>query len=79
AYYNFGRVRDSIAPFERAIDLDPDDSEAHNNLGVSLAVLGIWDRALTHFRRAAELNPDDPAARSNLERALQMAPDQRAR
>lgn len=40
---------------EKALSLDKDNTEYHNNLGVYLAKVGQDDSALDHFRKAIEL------------------------
>jgi Tfp pilus assembly protein PilF len=61
-----GRTRESIAPFEHAVALDPAFSDAHNNLANSLAAEGRSDEALVHFTRALELDPRLATAHFNV-------------
>jgi serine/threonine protein kinase/Flp pilus assembly protein TadD len=44
---------------DERIELNPDDSRAHNLAAAVLAGLGETDRALEYARRAAEIDPDD--------------------
>jgi adenylate cyclase len=44
---------------DERIELNPDDSRAHNLAANTLAGLGQKDRALEYARRAAEIDPDD--------------------
>jgi Flp pilus assembly protein TadD len=67
ALTQLGRSRDAIERYQRALKLAPDDVEAHNNLGYTLASEGHLDEALPHFERALALNPSDENARRNLE------------
>ena len=46
--------------------LEPDDAEAHNNLGNAFKDQGHLDEALACFRKAVELKPDYAEAASNL-------------
>ena len=46
--------------------LNPEDAEAHNNLGTALLTLGQFDAALASFRRALQLKTDYAKAYSNL-------------
>ena len=48
-------------------------AEAHNNLGVALASMGVLNQALDNFRRAVELDPGFVEARQNLTAALQLS------
>jgi protein O-GlcNAc transferase len=54
----------------RAVTLDPDFAEAHNDRGVILAANGLFADALPCFERAVALNPGYVEARNNLGRGL---------
>jgi serine/threonine-protein kinase len=43
--------------FKRAIELNPSDSEAHEQYGFYLAFMGQFDEAIAEMRRAQELDP----------------------
>ena len=58
----------------RAIELDPNMSYAHSNLGILLKALGRVDHAIAAYRRAIELSPDSPLQGSNLVYALNFDP-----
>lgn len=45
--------------FERAVELDPQNASALNNLGVALEQMGDFDGARKAYERALELNPGD--------------------
>jgi len=53
-----GNLQEEIAAFRRAIELNPDLSWSHHNLGEALAKLGQFDEAIASYRRAIQLNPD---------------------
>lgn len=53
-----GNLEEAIAAFRSAIELNPDLSWSHHNLGEALAKLGQLEEALAAYRRAIELNPD---------------------
>lgn len=53
-----GNLEEAIAAYRRAIELNPDLSWSHHNLGEALAKLGKLEEAIAAFRRAIELNPD---------------------
>ena len=64
-YQALGKMQDAVAALLKAIQLDPDMSEAHNNLGV------IWSaqdpaKADQAFREAIRIQPDYADAHSNL-------------
>ena len=52
--------------YEHALELDPEMSEAHVNLGRQLHLLGERGRAEPHYREAVKLDPDDPTPHFNL-------------
>jgi Flp pilus assembly protein TadD len=43
--------------FERAVQLDPDNAKALNNLAVALEQAGVFDEARKAYERALELKP----------------------
>lgn len=65
-----GRHEESIREYRRALELDPGNPEAHNNLGLALAHGGKLDEAMAHYRKALALNPDLATAHNNLGAAL---------
>lgn len=56
AMNHFGDIEGAIKKYERAIELDPDDSIAHNNLGLLLEQKGYKDEAQAKFDRADRLS-----------------------
>jgi Flp pilus assembly protein TadD len=54
-----GMWREALFRFERAIEIDPDNASAQNNLAVALEQMGEFERAREHYERALELKPDD--------------------
>jgi len=54
-----GMWREALFRFERAVELDPDNASAQNNLAVALEQIGDFDRARDHYERALDLKPDD--------------------
>jgi serine/threonine protein kinase len=49
---------DAIENFTRAINLNPDYSEAYNNRGIAYAAQGAHDQAIADYNRAIKLNPE---------------------
>ncbi len=43
--------------FQRALDLNPNDAEAHRMYSVYLSAMGSFEQALTHIRAAQRLDP----------------------
>src|SRR5229473_8063637 len=64
------RRPDAASLVGRAVLLDPDFAEAHNDRGVILAADGLFEDALSCFERAVALNPGYLEARNNLGRGL---------
>ena len=58
------------AAMAAAVQFDPENADAQNNLGYILLVQNRAAEAVPHFERALALNPKDPMARANLEKAL---------
>src|SRR5919199_1412255 len=52
-----GTLEEAIAAYRRAIELNPDLSWSHHNLGEALEKLGQLDEAIAAYRRASELEP----------------------
>jgi protein O-GlcNAc transferase len=61
---------DAASLVGRAVMLDPDFAEAHNDRGVILAANGSFTEALSCFERAVTLNPGYDEARNNLGRGF---------
>jgi tetratricopeptide (TPR) repeat protein len=61
---------DTIALFEHAIDVVPDNALAQNNLGMALVAQNRMPEAVGHFEKAAAIAPWDGEARANLGNAL---------
>src|SRR5712664_3466879 len=64
------RRPDAASLVGRAVVLDPDFAEAHNDRGVILAANGLFSDAISCFERAVALNPGYLEARNNLGRGL---------
>lgn len=65
-----GRNALAVDLFSRAIFLQPEVADYHNNLGLALARLGRLDEAIGAYRKAIALQPADAAAFNNLAGAL---------
>jgi protein O-GlcNAc transferase len=61
---------EALQASRKAVELAPDDPEAHNNFGALLQELGRFKEAEAHHRRALSLAPDSPEAHSNLGNVL---------
>lgn len=56
----------SLDGLEKAVAIDPDYMEAHNNLGCRYLQSGDYPRALQHLERAAELDPSSALTFTNI-------------
>ncbi|SVC59382.1 uncharacterized protein METZ01_LOCUS312236, partial [marine metagenome] len=60
---------------QKAVQLEPQDAEAHNNLGATLKELGSLGEAEASYRQAIALKPDYAEAHSNLGIVLYISGD----
>jgi len=65
-----GKINESLVATQKPVQLKPQDSEAHNNLGVTLKELGRLDEAEISYRQAIALKPDYAEAHNNLGNTL---------
>lgn len=61
-----GRGGQAILCYQRALELKPEDEEAHFNLGVAHTRLGQWPEAEQSYREALKLFPEYVEAHNNL-------------
>ena len=65
-----GRNTEALNANQTAVELSPQDAEAHSNLGVTLQELGRLNEAEVSLRQAIVLRPNYPEAHNNLGNAL---------
>jgi len=77
-HYNAGldlfgqkKYAEANTEYQKALELDPQDSEIHLALSISNMLMGDLDAALVSGKKAAECNPNDPLVFTNLSRILQ--------
>lgn len=63
-----GLWREAAFRFERAVQQEPNNARAHNNLAVALEAEGEFARALAEYKRALELDSGDSYIRRNYAR-----------
>jgi Flp pilus assembly protein TadD len=63
-----GLWREAEFRFEKAVEKEPGNARAHNNLAVALEASGEFARALAEYKRALELDPNDSYIRRNYAR-----------
>src|ERR1044072_6240967 len=74
ALRDMGQFDEAITSFHRAIELEPDDADAHNGLANVLKDQGRPAEAEGAFRRALQCKPEDAAIHSNLVCMLHFQP-----
>jgi tetratricopeptide (TPR) repeat protein len=65
-----GSVDEAIIHYQKALQINPDDAEAHYNLGNALLQKGSVDEAIVHYQKALQINPGYAEAHGNLGNAL---------
>jgi len=63
-------VDEAIAQLQKALQINPDYADAHNNLGCALIQKRSVNEAITHFQKALQINPGYADAQINLSNAL---------
>ena len=65
-----GHLQSSVEHLKKAIAIDPDYMEAHNNLGARYIALGNNEMAVDHLQTALRLDPSSALAQLNVGLAL---------
>ena len=65
-----GQIDEAIAQYRKALEIEPNLAEAHNNFGVVLGQSGRFGEAVAHFQQALKSKPDYAEAHNNLGNAL---------
>ncbi|MBV8278300.1 MAG: tetratricopeptide repeat protein [Verrucomicrobia bacterium] len=61
---------EAVAQYQRALEINPNDAEAHYNLGLVLFRNGQLDKAIAQYQKGLEINPNYVQAHNNLGNAL---------
>ena len=56
-----GRIDESLVASQKSVQFDPQDAEAHYNLGIVMQELGRLDEAEAIYKKAITLKPDHKA------------------
>jgi len=77
AQNNLGMILDlrgendkALIYYQKALQVEPENTETLSNIASALAEQGKFDEALVYFNRALQVNPDHPAAHYNLAHML---------
>ncbi|MCD6330247.1 MAG: tetratricopeptide repeat protein [Candidatus Cloacimonetes bacterium] len=60
------RYQEALTLYERSLQNNPNNAEAHNNMGIILSILGAHEAAIQHFNEAKKINPELPQVYNNL-------------
>jgi TolB-like protein/DNA-binding SARP family transcriptional activator/Tfp pilus assembly protein PilF len=60
-YQGSGRLREGLALFEKAVELNPSSAGSHAHIGHALARMGRAEEGIEHIHYAMRLSPKDPA------------------
>jgi len=63
--------REAMFRFKRAIEMDPDDAMAHNNLAVAYEANGDFDNAAREYREALRLDRSNSYIQKNYSRFIE--------
>ncbi|MGD0815093.1 MAG: tetratricopeptide repeat protein [Verrucomicrobiota bacterium] len=66
-----GRLDEAIGHCQKALDINPDNPDAHNTLGVALVKKGRVDEAIGHYQVALRLEPSNAKVHFNYGEALE--------
>ena len=66
AYYNRGQLEQSIAEYQKAIQINPNFAQARNNLGNVYYNQSKLEEAVVEYQRAIAINPNYAKAHYNL-------------
>ena len=61
-----GEFENAVKCFQTAIEIHPNYSSAHNNLGLTFKELGEFEKAVKCFQTAIEIQPNYSTAHNNL-------------
>jgi len=70
SFFDEGLYEEAFAEFSRAIEMDPDMADFHNNLGVCYWHMGEPVKALESLQKTLEIDPSSDDARQNVDEVL---------
>ena len=66
------RYEEALELYRVQLDVNPDSSQLHSNIGAALYFLNREEAALASFERALQLDPDNEVAQRNLRQIRQV-------
>ena len=61
-----GKLEEAVSSYEHALDLKPDNTQTHLNLGSAYMAQGKFEEAVINYNRVLDLKPDNAQALLNL-------------
>ena len=65
-----GNLDEAIGGYVQALEIDPENPQAFNNMGVALRAQGAFPAAVASYRCAIAISSGDPGSHSNLGNAM---------
>jgi tetratricopeptide (TPR) repeat protein len=65
-----GKHEEAIKNFQKAVNINPDNDAAYNNIGNAFSNLKQFEEAIKNFQKAVDINPDYDAAYYNMGNAF---------
>jgi len=69
-FHQSGRFGEAIGWYQKTLEIQPENTDALNNLGGVLQAQGKLDEAVAYYQEAISINPDSTEAHYNLGNAL---------
>ena len=57
---------EEIETYKQEVEKNPDDADAHNNLGIAYVNLDKYQEAIKSYKQAIRIDPDDADAHNGL-------------
>jgi len=70
SFNSLGHYDEAIQCYDKALEIDPHDSDTLSNIGLCFDNLGYFDKAVSFYGRALHINPHDAIIWSNLSLSL---------
>lgn len=65
-YFQMGKHKDALNAFQKSLDLQPNQADAHTNMASSCLMLKDVPTAIRHLEQASNFNPLDGEIQYNL-------------